>query len=353
MVERLISTALNRFYYTYEIWGVDLLEKYYDIIEYLNDSLVINENEINKIILNTIMNNSQDTFYFKDRYSRIIISSKAHSVLWGEKNPEDVIGKTDFDYFPEEFANIAYEVEQEIMRTQNPILGMIEKLNKPDGSVMWLSASKYPLYDSKDNIIGTWGSSRDITSLKESELELVRLNKSLEEANRKLEILSSKDSLTGLYNHGHFFEETKKSFDFFNRGINNCSNKGFSIIIFDVDNLKVINDTYGHLAGDYVLRYIAELIAKIVRCSDKFFRIGGDEFGLLLLDTNVHEAKVIAEKIRQTIAKADINFMDSNISITVSIGVSSFDGSNSIEDMIHTADERLYQSKKAGKNKIY
>ncbi len=330
-----------------------LLDKYNANLGDLTDLLIIDNNEFNKIILYTIMNNSQDTFYFKDKYSRIIIGSKAHSALWGEDNPEDVIGKTDFDYFPKEFARISFEAEQEIMKTQIPKLGMIEKLIRPDGSVLWLSASKYPLYDSENNIIGTWGTSRDITSLKENELELARLNESLEEANRKLKILSSRDSLTGLYNQGHFIEETKKVFELFKRREEKVPLTEFSIIIFDVDNLKGINDTYGHLMGDYVLRYISDIILEKIRSSDKFFRIGGDEFGLLLFDTNLEDAKITAEKVRETIAETNIKYMDNKISITVSLGVSTFKEADSIEDMIHTADERLYQSKREGKNKTY
>lgn len=329
------------------------MENKYGNLELLDFPLIMSNNEINKIVIDTIMNISQDTFYFKDKNSRIIISSKSHSILWGEEDPKNVIGKTDFDYFPEEFARIAFEAEQEIMRTQNPQLGIIEKLKQPDGKVIWLSASKYPLYDGEGNIIGTWGTSRDITSLKETELELARLNESLKEANKKLKILSSKDSLTGLYNHGHFIEETKKTFELFTRRKDKNCIETFSIIILDIDDLKVINDTYGHLMGDYLLRDISDIISKRVRTSDKFFRIGGDEFALLLLDTNLEEAKIMAEDIRALVSKTNINFMDNQIRITLSIGVSSFNEADNIGDMIHLADERLYLSKREGKNRIY
>lgn len=333
--------------------GDDLLEHKYERLEILNFPLIIDKNEINKIVMDTIMNNSQDTFYFKDKQSRIIVSNKAHSILWGEENPKKVVGKTDFDYFPEEFSRDALAREQEIMRTGKSELGIIEKLIKPDGKIIWLSASKYPLYDGELNIIGTWGTSRDITTLKETELELARLNKSLEEANEKLQVLSSKDSLTGLYNHGYFMEETAKVFDLFTRRKDKNSNESFSIIILDVDDLKVVNDTYGHLMGDCLLKDISNKIYKRVRSSDKFFRIGGDEFGLLLLDTNLEEAKVIAEDIRALISKTNINFMDNDIKSTISIGVSSFNEADNIRDMIHLADERLYISKREGKNRIY
>lgn len=330
-----------------------LLRDKYDNLEILTNQLSMGDNEINKIVIDTIMNNSQDTFYFKDRNSRIIISSKAHSILWGEEDPKKVIGKSDYDYFPEEFAKQAFETEQEIMRTQTPKVGIVEQLIKENGDVIWLSASKYPLYDGGANVIGTWGTSRDITALKESELELARLNESLKEANRKLKILTSKDSLTGLYNHGHFIEETIKTFDLFTRRKNKNPKQSFSLIILDIDNLKIVNDTYGHLMGDYLLTYIAEIVSKRVRSSDKFFRIGGDEFGLLLLDTNLEDAKKIAEDIRQIISNTDIEFMGNQIRTTISIGVSSFNEADSIEEMIHLADGRLYQSKRQGKNKIY
>lgn len=325
----------------------------YDNLELLTNPLTMNSNEINKIAIDTIMNNSQDTFYFKDTKSRIILSSKAHSILWGEEDPRKVIGKTDFDYFPEEFAKVAFESEQEIIKTGTPKVGIVEKLIKPNGKVIWLSASKYPLYDEEGRIIGTWGTSRDITTLKETELELAKLNASLEEANKKLKILSSKDSLTGLYNHGHFMEETAKTFDLFTRRIDKNCIETFSIIIFDIDDLKVINDTYGHLMGDYLLKDISDTISKRVRSSDKFFRVGGDEFALLLLDTNLEEAKIMAEDIRELIAKTKINFMANRIKTSISIGVSSFNEATNIEDMIHLADERLYSSKREGKNRIY
>ncbi len=129
------------------------------------------------------MDHSEDTIYFKDIDSKVIVSSKAHALLWGEEDNEKVIGKSDFDYFPYEFASRALSDEKQIMETGTPMIGMCEKLIRKDGSTMWLSASKYPLYDEENNIIGTWGTSRDITSLKLAEEELMKVNEKLEEAN--------------------------------------------------------------------------------------------------------------------------------------------------------------------------
>lgn len=309
-----------------------------------------NINEV--VIIKTIMNNSQDTFYFKDKDSRIILSSKAHALLWGENDPNDVIGKTDFDYFPEEFAIQAYEIERKIMANGEPILGIVEKLVKPDGNIMWLSASKYPLYDNYGNIIGTWGTSRDITSLKNVEEELILVNKKLEEAYQKLKELSVKDSLSGLYNQGCFFEELDKTFELYKRRESKDQSNGFSLILFDIDDFKNINDNYGHLMGDYTIRHIGKTIIAKIRSSDRCFRYGGDEFAIILYDTELEEAKVVAEKIRYTIEKSKIKFMDNQIKVTVSMGVSSFNEAGKAENMIQRADEKLYKSKYEGKNKV-
>ena len=263
-----------------------------------------------------------------------------------------VIGKSDFDYFPRDFAQQAYDIEQEIMATEIPILGTVEKLIRPDGSTMWLSASKYPLYDKEGNIIGTWGTSRDITSLKNAEEELKLVNKKLEEANQKLKELSVKDSLSGLYNQGYFFEELNKTFELYKRREKICQTNGFSLILLDIDNFKNINDKYGHLMGDYTIAHVGKTIAKRVRSSDKCFRYGGDEFAIILYDTELDGARTVAEKLRTSIAKNPIRFMDNEIQVTVSMGVSSFNEVGKAENMFQRADEKLYKSKGIGKNKV-
>ena len=311
------------------------------------------ESDLKKIlILDTIIESSQDTFYFKDIKSKIILSSKTHAALWGVDDPQKVIGKTDFDYFPESFAQMAYNLEQEIIVTGKPVTGIVERLTKPDETILWLSSSKYPFYNEEGELVGTWGMSRDITALKMVEQELIDLNKQLEEANRKLKLLSIKDSLSGLYNHRHFFEEIEKSFDLYTRKNEAALKKSFSVVLFDIDNFKHINDTYGHLMGDNVIRGIAEIITKNTRSSDNCFRYGGDEFAILLLDTTIEQARVVAEKIRQIIEKTPITIGDITIDMTVSMGVASFNEEEQVSKIVNEADENLYLSKKQGKNRV-
>lgn len=267
-------------------------------------------------------------------------------------DPQKVIGKTDFDYFPESFAQMAYNLEQEIIATGKPVTGIVERLTKPDETILWLSSSKYPFYNEEGELVGTWGMSRDITALKMVEQELIDLNKQLEEANRKLKLLSIKDSLSGLYNHRHFFDEIEKSFDLYTRKNETASKKSFSVVLFDIDNFKHINDTYGHLMGDNVIRGIAEIITKNTRSSDNCFRYGGDEFAILLLDTTIEQARVVAEKIRQIIEKTPITIGDITIDMTVSMGVASFNEEEQVSKIVNQADENLYLSKKQGKNRV-
>lgn len=304
------------------------------------------------IIINTIMNISFDTLYFKDIDSKVVLSNKSHSALWGLENPIEAIGKTDFDFFPEEFAQKSYRMEQEIMATGCPVTGIIEKLTNEDGSTIWLSASKYPLFDTDGSIIGTWGTSKNITSLKETEEELKRVNEKLEEANRKLTILSSKDSLSDLYNKGYYFDVMKESYELYNKRNSNDKSKGFSLILFDLDNFKLINDAYGHLMGDFMIKHVSNVIEKSVRLSDLCFRYGGDEFAVLVYETNIDDAIAIAEKVRKCIEDSKAHFMGNEVQVTCSVGVASFDEACDYLSMIQIADERLYLSKRMGKNRV-
>ena len=124
--------------------------------------------EREKFLINALMNNLTDHIYFKDQDSRFIRNSKSHAKSFGFNNPEELIGKSDFDFFEEEAARQAFNVEQTIINTGKPILKE-EQLTRKDGTVAWFSAMKLPLLDNTGKIIGTFGISRDITEWKSTE----------------------------------------------------------------------------------------------------------------------------------------------------------------------------------------
>ncbi|HLH56907.1 MAG TPA: PAS domain S-box protein [Verrucomicrobiae bacterium] len=135
-------------------------------------------------LLKTLMEHAPDVIYFKDLRSRFVRISKSFAALFSVNRPEFARGKTDFDFFTEEHARAAYNDEQEIIRTGKPVLGKIEKETHVDGRITWALTSKMPWRDGSGNIIGTFGISQNITSMKEAEAKLEAVHKELLSASR-------------------------------------------------------------------------------------------------------------------------------------------------------------------------
>jgi PAS domain S-box-containing protein len=135
-------------------------------------------------LLGTLLDNSPDMIYFKDRDSRFLRSSKTHVVRMGKTRYDEVVGKTDFDFFSEEHARPAFDDEQRIIRTGTPLIGKIEKETWENGRTAWVLTSKMPLRDKDGNAIGTFGISKDITAIKEAELRLEDVHRQLLETSR-------------------------------------------------------------------------------------------------------------------------------------------------------------------------
>ena len=136
-------------------------------------------------LLRTLLDFSSDSIYFKDRESRFLRCSAAMAHLFGVRSPEEMVGKRDFDYFDAEHAEAAFEDEQEIIRSGRPIIGKTEKETYPDGRIGWALTSKLPLHDSQGEVIGTFGTSKDITHFKETEAKLEQLHRELLQTSRQ------------------------------------------------------------------------------------------------------------------------------------------------------------------------
>jgi diguanylate cyclase (GGDEF)-like protein len=160
--------------------------------------------------------------------------------------------------------------------------------------------------------------------------------------------LSTIDSLTGLYNRSYFFAAVDREIARSAR-----SNRGFCLLMMDLDELKPINDKYGHYFGDRVLRGVGEVVRNGVRRIDTAARYGGDEFVALLPETDPTGAHVLAEKVRIGVTELDISVSGVRIEASMSVGVVSFpeDGRTSDELMI-SADQAMYASKRSGKNRV-
>ncbi|AKK00570.1 MULTISPECIES: sensor domain-containing diguanylate cyclase [Pseudomonas] len=170
----------------------------------------------------------------------------------------------------------------------------------------------------------------------------------LQAANAQLQQLSSIDRLTGLYNRGHWEENLKAAYARHLRYGNELS-----LVMFDIDHFKRVNDTYGHQAGDKVIEQVARVLREHVRDSDAAGRYGGEEFGVVLSDTDKEGAQVFAERLRKAIEGLEVMHGDQRIRFTISLGVADLSQpANSHADLIAWSDHALYTSKESGRNRV-
>ena len=182
--------------------------------------------------------------------------------------------------------------------------------------------------------------------------------KELEEEVEQLRELAYKDELTTLYNRHGFKEESAKFIYEVKGYLKNPSRrknfliKSFSLVIFDIDNFKKINDTYGHQAGDAILKLISKIIKERVREIDMVARWGGEEIIVGLVGSDEENAYEIADDIRKKIEEAIVDWEEKTIKFTVSGGVASFVEVKDFDGLFKKSDEALYKAKQTGKNKI-
>lgn len=207
------------------------------------------------------------------------------------------------------------------------------KNKRKDGSEFWLYMTITP--DMEDGII------KGFTAIREDITDKKRIEK-----------MSITDALTGLHNRRHFDQVVKLEH---NRSKRN--GKNFVFIIIDVDHFKRYNDTYGHQMGDEVLKQVAKTLQQeLTRAHDFAFRIGGEEFGIVTSGMSEEEAVSFADRIRAAIEQLRIKHKESttarHVTISMGIAIKSPESSDSIDTVIHKADEALYRAKEAGRNRV-
>lgn len=185
-----------------------------------------------------------------------------------------------------------------------------------------------------------------ILALVQNQVTIVIDNARLYEAARQLAIT---DGLTRIYNHRFFQELFEKEYKRSDR-----YNTIFSLIMLDIDHFKKVNDTYGHLCGDEILKGLAVLIKSCLRSMDIVARYGGEEFAVLLPETNGPEAYQTAERIRRAVEETTFMGTDQGLKVTVSQGVATYpsEGVQERQDIIAKADGALYEAKETGRNKV-
>jgi len=174
-----------------------------------------------------------------------------------------------------------------------------------------------------------------------------RLNEELKMVNIKLDKFSRTDHLTGLSNRRDMYEKLEYELNRVRRG-----KVPFSIVLCDIDGFKSFNDRYGHDCGDFILRKLAELMRLKLRKQDTISRWGGEEFLILVPETEIEGAKILSEKIRKSVESEIFIFNGKELSLTLTLGVCMFESGMELSECLKRADEALYRGKKSGKNRV-
>lgn len=212
------------------------------------------------------------------------------------------------------------------------------RIQHKDGSYRWFyDRGKVTQWSDDNKPLFVVGIVFDITEKKQYEEQLEFENVRLTQEN-------TLDSLTQIYNRRYVLEELEYRL---NKHLSIVSN--LSVIMLDIDDFKLINDTLGHLVGDKVLHDVAQIISEAIRGFDLVGRYGGEEFLVVLPNTEMKKAKLVAQRIVEMIADHNFNI---DRKVTISAGVASYEKDDDLTSITNRADERLLQAKRTGKNKI-
>ena len=236
---------------------------------------------------------------------------------------EDIHPKKDL---PEVFCQIERQLGHEISLAHNlPV-------KRKDGTIFYADINSTPM--EMKGVPCLFGAFKDLSERKRAE---------------QAEEMASRDSLTGLYNHRAFYallkDEIARSLRF---------SRPLSLLMLDIDHFKLVNDTHGHQAGDTILKGLSELLFKRARAVDRVCRYGGEEFILILPETDATQTLRIAERLRSAVQSHSFPVGDGNaLGITVSIGVATYPMQEiPPKDFVKAADIALYRAKQAGRNRV-
>jgi diguanylate cyclase (GGDEF)-like protein/PAS domain S-box-containing protein len=284
----------------------------------------------------TLLENTTDFIYFKDKNSRFRFCSQTLAAITGHRSWRDMIGKHDLEVFPTDLAQIYFEEERPVFQNGTPLLNRIDPYVDEHGMPGWVSTNKWPVFDADRKVIGLFGISRNVS-------EQMRLEAELRD-------MAATDFLTGLPNRRHFLVQLEEQIARMERS----TSPQTAVMMLDLDYFKKINDTYGHAVGDAVLKHVARCIRGTLRRIDTAGRVGGEEFAIVLPGADLAAALVSAERLRQAVADTPLVLGDgSTIAITVSIGITELKPTDKgVDTPLVRADEALYRAKGGGRNRV-
>ena len=289
------------------------------------------ELEAYRVELKSIMDQLPDVLYRTDMQGNItMISPVCYDILGFRR--EEMLGTPLSDYY--NIRGDRQKIVQAIYEAGGKAIRVESALRHKDGSVVWVLTNAFVRFDSEGQPVSIQGLARDISERKRMEDQLMTLSRT--------------DGLTGVYNRSHFMEKAEEVISMMRR-----YRRPASMMVADLDHFKSINDKYGHHAGDLALKAFTDVCRQEIRESDILGRLGGEEFGLMLPETTIQHARVLAERIRKATSALEIKLDDQTIRIAVSIGLVELNPEDATLDAaMRSADMAMYQAKAGGRNQV-
>lgn len=300
-----------------------------------------------------VMNNISSAVISTDMENRITYWNHSAETLYGWREPE-VLGHLVDEICRTEFEEGQQELAHQILLTEKNWHGELKQYHR-DGKEIWVDAFVTLLEDENGRQIGGVTINHNVTERKLAEDELRRTKDAIEQINLTLrlafereQLTSRTDSLTGVFNRRYFFELLGYEFSASQR-----YERPLSLVMFDVDFLKKTNDTYGHQVGDELLKKAAAVVRSELRLSDVLARYGGDEFVILLSNSDEQNAFMLLERIHRKLQSAHIEAGGKRLKVNISAGIACLQPDmKEADELVRQADRALYSAKNSGRNRM-
>lgn len=291
----------------------------------------LEELEVSQLELKSIFDQLPDVFYRTDMLGIITMITPSCFDVIGYRQ-EEMVGTAMSSYY--KTAEDRQRVVQAIAEGGGKATQVEAALRHKDSTIIWISTNAFVRYDTGGQPLHIEGVARDISERKQLEDQLTELSRI--------------DNLTGVFNRRFFLEKSEEVIDKMKRYPHPAS-----MLMMDLDHFKKINDQYGHRVGDLVLIAFAEVCRKEIREQDIFGRMGGEEFCLMLPETPMHSALILAERIRESTAAIKLTQGEQLIRVTVSIGLVEINATDlSLASAMHRADLSMYKAKELGRDQV-
>lgn len=290
-----------------------------------------------------ILQTSPDGISMAELDGRLAFMSDPGLRQLGYEHSEQVIGRYVLDMVdPTEHARMTHYLRDIIrghtLRTE------VFRAIKADGTMFWLESNGEAMRDDSGRASGLIFVTRDVTERMQREMELQEIRRQLERSNSELERVARIDKLTGCWNRRHFEEKIEHK-----RSHAQRSGRPLSLLLFDIDHFKSINDRHGHSVGDQILCELARVVRENIRATDLLSRWGGEEFAILAPDSGLQDALRLGEKLRAAIEAHDFPEVGE---VSISLGVAQIRSGDTVDSWFRRADRALYQAKLGGRNRV-